>query len=70
MFVPAGRVNLTYSEEKLNDAIPLIFGLRFKVMDLRFVPSDDLWQKTFTISLVMGQQIRTHLFPPSFVIVD
>jgi hypothetical protein len=42
MTVPAGGVNLTHSEEKLVDAIPLIFCLQFKVMGLRFVPIDDL----------------------------
>jgi hypothetical protein len=37
------------------------------VMDQCFIPSDNPWQKAFTISLVMGEQIWTHIFPHTFV---
>ena len=42
MAFPAGGVNLTYSEAKSDDVIPLTFCRQFKVMGLRFVPTDDL----------------------------
>jgi hypothetical protein len=42
MAFPAGGVNLTYSEAKLDDIIPLTFCLQFKVMYLHFFPINDL----------------------------
>jgi hypothetical protein len=38
MTFPAGGVNLTYSEEKLDNAVPLTFCLQFKAMGLCFMP--------------------------------
>ena len=40
----------------------LSFCQRFKVMDPRFIPSDDPWQKAFTMSLVTERPIWTHIF--------
>jgi hypothetical protein len=39
----------------------LSFCLRFKVLDPCFIPSDDPWQKSFTISLVTGESLTTLL---------
>jgi hypothetical protein len=33
------------------------------VMDPRFIPSDNPWQKAFTMILVKGRPIWTHLLP-------
>lgn len=55
---------------KLDHDIPLkfFFCLQFKVMDPCFIPIDNLWQKAFTISLLMEEQIWTHTFLHSSVI--
>ena len=45
------------------------FCLRLKMMDPCFIPSGDPWQRAFTISLITGEQILTHFFPHSAVIV-
>ena len=46
---------------------PFVCG--FKVMDPCFNSSDDPWQAAFTITVLTEQQIWTHLFPHSFMVV-